>query len=168
MQGRTAGVSSRSIATEAGACLFLSPEWIDEVVASLRKSTRTDPYLKNILSAFTMRIVFVVQDLPDELREYYESDQAVIYARVEKGAIAKLKLAGELPGERYQMQVTCEYQLAQKIITGKASPVASFLKRRLLVEPVNFPQWPKYVPKARIAVNLLLKLARRIPATFAR
>ncbi len=170
MQSRVAGVSGadRTATTEAGGQAFLSPEWIDEVIAALRRTARTDPYFKNVLSRFTLGVVYVVRGLPAALRECYDGGQAVIFARVDKGQVTAVKLGAELPAERYHLLVKSDYRLAQQIVQGKASPVSSFLRRRLTVEAVDFHQWPKYVPKATIAANLIVKLAKRVPATFAR
>jgi len=153
---------------KSGVPPFLSPEWIDEVVAAVRRTTRTDPYYRNIFSRFTLGMVYVVRNLPPALRECYGSEQAVIFARVDKGQIKSVETGTELPEERHHLLVKSDYRVAQQIASGKTTPVNSFLRRKLIVQPVDFPQWPTYVPKARIAVNLIVKLAKNVPATYAR
>ena len=146
----------------------MSPEWIHAVARTLQSASKTNPYLKNLLSRFNLNLVYVVRKLPAQLRQSYGADQAVVLARVQKGAVAGVEVGAEMPSQPFHLVVTSDYKVARSMFLGQSSPVSSFMMRRLSVEPRDgfIAWWPKHVPKAIVTANMVLKVMRGVPTEF--
>lgn len=148
--------------------VFLSPDWVRVVARTLQSACKANPYLKNLVSRFNLNLVYVVRKLPAELKRSYGNDQAVFLARVHKGTVAGVEVAAEMPSQPYHLLVTSDYKVARSLFLGQSSPVASFMMRRLSVQPQDgfIEWWPKHVPKAIVTANMVLKVMRAVPTEF--
>lgn len=148
--------------------VFLSPDWIREVLRLVQCARRRNESFRRLAGSFTLKLAYVIQGLPAELRSYYEgADQAVIFVRLEKGAVRRFEISTQPPAEKVDFTIFSDYAVAKRIFQGELTPGSSFINRLLRVEPLNkIYRSPKFAARSIVAGNLILKFARRARTVF--
>ncbi len=148
--------------------LFLSPEWVRQVIRTVESAKQNDPALRARLSDYTVNVHYIVRNVPPHLRPWYGKDgQAEIFVELKKGSVRRVFIGRKPARARPDLIVTVEYKVARKLFLGQLSPAVSFINRRVKAEPVNgFRHWPKLAAKSIVTGSQVLKLARKVPTRF--
>jgi len=150
----------------SGQCLFLSPEWIHEVAAAVRRALGSDLYFRNLASMFTLRFACLVRDLPPELRQAYGAEVAVIVVNLQGGNVRKVEIRDEVPRDNIDLVITSDYRVAKGILLGRLSAPGSFLSGKVRVQPVNGLRRQLSIAKSLVTASEVVKIARQVPAAF--
>lgn len=148
--------------------VFLTPDWIREVLRLVQSARRQNESFRRLASRFTLKLAYVVQGLPRELRSYYQgADQAVIFVQLEKGAVRRFEISAHPPADKVDFTIFSDYSVAKRIFQGELAPGSSFINRLLRVEPLHkIYRNPKFAARSIVAGNLILKFARRARTVF--
>lgn len=148
--------------------VFLSPEWIREVLRLVQCARRHNESFRRLAREFSLKLAYVVTDLPKELQRYYDgSSQLVIFVQLDKGTVRRFEVRPELPGEECDFTVYTEYGVAKRIFQGDLTPGSSFINRLVRVEPLSkVYRRPKFAARSIVVGNLILKFARRARTVF--
>jgi len=167
--GRTP--SARGGEGESPACeahVFLSPEWIQDVVQAARVAGRTDVYFRNLAGDLSFRLIYTVRDIPDLLKKHYGGHgQVAIFVELQDGVVRESLVGEDLRERKIHLRITSNYQVARNLFVGKGGLMGSFLRGNLKVEPADgFHRWPQLATKSLLAAKVFLQLARKVPTTF--
>lgn len=148
--------------------LFLSPEWIHQVAKAVEAAKRSDQYFMNLVTDFSLTVLYLVPGLPRSLRRCYGgSDEAQIFVQLHKGTARRIELGGPPAGERVDVRVTVDYDIARRLFLGELSPAASIINRLIKAEPASgFRRWPVVAARSLVTANRILKTARTVPTVF--
>lgn len=148
--------------------VFLSPEWVHEVTRSVQSARRNNEDFKRVASQFSLSLSYLISDIPEELQQYYpERDRIAIFVQLEEGTVRRLHI-GPQPCEQADFTVASDYGLAKQIFQGDSNAVTCFMNGELSVEPLRrVYERPAFAAKSIVAGNLLLKIARQVPTSFA-
>lgn len=157
---------TESVPAEGG--VFLSPEWIRQVVDVVEEAKRQDPYLGGLVSQFNFRVLYVIEDLPRKVRSLYgRGSKIVVCVTLRNGAVANLKIGSRVPSLPADLIVTLKYDLAAKLFRGDVGVASTLLSGQVRPKPANgFTAWTKIAAKSLVAVPQVLKAARKIPTRF--
>lgn len=147
---------------------FLSPEWIHRVAQAVEAAKRNDQYFMNLVSGFSLSVLYLVRGLPRSLRRCYGgSSEAQIFVELHKGTARRIELGGPPAGERVDVRVTVDYDIARRLFLGELSPAASIIHGLIKAEPSSgFRRWPLVAAKSLVTANRILKTARTVPTSF--
>lgn len=155
--------------TESTEYLFLSPQWVHEVTKVVQSAHRTNEDFGKMASGFSLTLVYLIRSLPQHLRDMYgRHDRAVIFVKLDKGTIRKIRIGTELPKEDVDFTVASDYRTARDTFEGKLNAATSFINNVFQVEPMQrFYQQPRFAAKSIVAGNMILNIARNVPSAFA-
>lgn len=148
--------------------LFLTPEWIREVLRLVQAARRNNESFRLLTRGFTLNVAYVVQSLPEQLRAFYGgADQAVVFVQLEKGAVRRFEIGAHLPSQAVDFTISSDYRIAKRIFQGELTPGSSFINRLVHVEPLEkLSRRPKFAARAIVVGNLILKFARRAQTVY--
>lgn len=148
--------------------LFLSPEWIHQVAQAVEAAKRSDQYFMNLVTDFSLSVLYLVSGLPRSLRRCYGgAREAQIFVQLHKGTARRIELGGPPAGERVDVRVTVDYDIARRLFLGELSPAASIINGLIKAEPSSsFRRWPLVAAKSLVTANRILKTARTVPTVF--
>jgi len=147
--------------------LFLSPEWVHEVVRVIQAARSGDQRFSEMTHDFNLNLVYQITGLPHRLNETHGGAQLVISIQLNKGIVKKLQLGTEMPEGKRDFTVTTNYMAAQQMFLGEANPATAFIDRQIKVEPLRrVYQRPKFTARAIVTANALLKIARSVPTVY--
>ncbi len=157
-----------AIASPMNGYVFLTPDWIREVLRLVQCARRRNESFRRLASDFTLNLAYVIQGLPKDLRPYYQGcEQAVIFVQLEKGTVRRFQIGAHPPAEKVDFTVFSDYAVAKRIFQGELTPGSSFINRQLRVEPLHrVYRSPKFAARSIVAGNLILKFARRARTVF--
>jgi hypothetical protein len=163
----TAGPLSTAAAAPAAPALFLSPEWIHQVAQEVEAAKRTDPYFLNLVTNFSLTVLYSISGIPRSLRRCYGGDEAQIFVKLHKGTARRIEVGGPPAGERIDVRVTVDYDIARRLFLGELSPAASIINRLIKAEPSSgFRRWPLVAARGLVTANRVLRAARTVPTAF--
>lgn len=166
MKGKTSSSVSGPVPPAAQA-LFLSPGWIHQVAQAVEAAKRNDQYFMNLVTDFSLSVLYLVPGLPRSLRHFYGGSEARIFVHLHKGTARRIELGGPPAGERVDVRVTVDYDIARRLFLGELSPAASIINRLIKAEPASgFRRWPLVAAKSLVTANRILKTARTVPTVF--
>ena len=146
---------------------FLAPEWVREVARVVQGARKTDAEFKKLATGFSLRLLYLITDIPQELREVYSDSQVVVSVQLDRGTVRKLRIGAEPSEEKSDFTVTSDYGVARKIFTGEMNAATSFINRQFKVEPLRrLYRNPRFAAKSIVTGNAILKIARQVPTTF--
>jgi len=148
--------------------VFLSPEWIREVLRLVQCARRSNESFRRLATGFTLKVAYVIEDLPRELRGYYNgSEKAVVFVQLEKGTVRRFQISPEMPADAPDFTIFSNYKTAKRIFQGELTPGSSFIERLVRVEPLSkVYRKPKFAARSIVAGNLILKFARKARTVF--
>jgi hypothetical protein len=93
----------------------------------------------------------------------------VIFVRLHNGTVQKLGIGTRLPlGEKVDFTILSGYKEAKRIFTGETNPASAFVNRQIQVKPIReVYRRPRFTARSIVGGNLMLKVIRNIPTTFA-
>jgi hypothetical protein len=143
--------------------LFLSLEWMARIVAIIEG----DPKIRSKTSEFNLRIVYIVENLPQKLKELYDGDSVSIFAELDQGDIS-FTVEKEVPSEEtVDFTVTTDYEIAKKNFQGELDILATFVKRLIKIRPwYKISLNPVFTVKALSTVITILKATRDLPTNY--
>ncbi len=152
----------------AGGLVFLSPEWIHEVVAVLETAKQRDPYLSGLVADFTFKVAYVIEDAPLGLRSLCgNGGKMVVCAALQNGVVEDVKIGGRMPSHPVDLTVTIGYQVAEKLFRGEVGVASTLLGGDVRVRPQNgFGTWAKIAAKSLVTASQFLKTVRKVPTSF--
>ncbi len=81
------------LATPADGYIFLTPEWIREVLRLVQAARRSNESFRRLARNFSLNLMYVVEKLPGQLQTYYQgSDRATIFVELEKGVVRRFQI----------------------------------------------------------------------------
>jgi len=148
--------------------LFLSPEWVHQAAAAAQTARQTDREFAEMVSVFNLSLLYVITELPQELRNSENGDRLPIFVRLEKGGVRQLQIGADVPKEKIDFTVTSRYSVAKQIYTGQINVGTAFVNRMLDLEPMSkVYEDTKFTATSIVAGNRLIKIIRQIPTSFA-
>lgn len=147
---------------------FLSQEWVRKLVAAIEQAKSTDENLRSLASEFSLSVVYVVKDLPDELKKHYNSDEVMIYVELDRGVTKQFTIGTEIPaGKNPDFTVESTYDIAKKIFKGELTVASAFVRRQVKVKPLlKMYADPAFTAKSLMTFNVLLKVMGAVPTVF--
>ncbi|MFX1466612.1 MAG: hypothetical protein ACFFA5_09085 [Promethearchaeota archaeon] len=148
--------------------LFLSKLWIDKIVSAIEDARAIDPELMAKTSEFSLSVAYIVENLPQKIRELYESDKVVIYVEMDKGNLKQFNVSKEVPSEKVlDFIVTARYEIAKKNFQGELNLLSTFIKRLIKVSPWRkISTNPTFTIKSLSTMIELMKVMREVPTIF--
>jgi hypothetical protein len=149
------------------AVLFLSPEWIEEVVRVVRRGREQDMILRRASAHFSFRVQYEICGLPRELRAcHHGRDRATIAIELRRGIPVQVLTNPEQAIEP-EISVQCGYEVARGLLAGELSPGASFFNGLLEVKfSRSTPRRPNFLARSVTAAHQALRFARSVPVRF--
>jgi putative sterol carrier protein len=146
--------------------LFLSKDWIGKAVAAIERAKATDESVRKQASEFSLSIAYVIENIPEALKELYSSDRVIVYIELDKGELKRFKVDTGVK-EKTDFTVISDYEIAKKNFTGELNPVSTFIRRQIKIEPMRKVYAdPSFSAKALTTVNTLLKIIKEVPTVF--
>ena len=147
--------------------LFLSQEWIHEAARTAQAARQTDENFAELTSGFSLSLLYVITELPQELKTYYNSHHVAIFVQLEKGMVRELEVGIGIPEDKIDFTVTTRYGVAKQLYLAKTDPGTLFVNRELSVEPMSrVYEDPKFSANCIVIANRMLKLTRQVPTVF--
>jgi len=148
--------------------LFLSKEWMDKIVSAIEDARAIDPELMAKTSEFSLSVAYVVENLPEKLKDLYKSDKVVIYVEMEKGNLKQFNVGTEMPNEKFtDFFVTTKYEIARKNFQGELNLLSTFIKRLVKVSPWRkISMNPMFTIKSLATMIALMKVMREVPTIY--
>ena len=148
--------------------LFLSREWFEQVVAAVEDAKRADPYFRGLVTGISLKVAYVVTDLPPNLDDSHSgSNQMVIHVVFRRGQVDQVRWTDQLGSEPTDLAVTAKYRVAARLFRGEIGAVSTLLGGRVKAKPVNgFRGWSKVSANSLVAATKVLKAARKVPTAF--
>lgn len=144
--------------------LFLSKEWVSKAVAEIEWAKKHDEELRRKTAEFTLRVVYVVHGIPDELRRIYGSDSLAIFIGLDRGRLTEFRVAEARPGGEYKdvdYTIRSSYDVVKKIFRGDMTVVEAYMNREVKVEPFRKLYLnPRFTAKSITVVSMLLRILR--------
>jgi len=143
--------------------LFMTPEWMTKFVTIIEEN----PEIRSKTSEFNLSIIYIVENLPRELRELYGSDSVYIYAELDQGSISFTVEKEVVSEETVDFIVTADYEIAKKNFQGELDMLSTFIKRLIKIRPWHkISLNPVFTIKALVAVTAMLKAMRTVPTRY--
>lgn len=147
--------------------LFLSPEWVHEAVKMIQAERSTDRDFAKQTRDFSLRLIYVVTELPDKLRSNDSGPRLVVMIELERGVVRDLWVGTDIPDGKSDFTVTTSYETAKQMFLGKANPATTFVDGNIKVEPLRrVYQRPRFTARAIVTANAMLRIARRLATDF--
>ena len=147
--------------------IFLSSEWVHEMTRVVQAARSTDKDFGELTRGFSLSLVYLISELPQELREMHDGSRLVILVQLDQGAVKKLWLGTEVPVKKKDFTVSSTYDLAKRIFLGEINPATAFIDRKIKVDPMRRVYLrPRFTAKAIVTGNKLIKIARQVPTSF--
>lgn len=148
--------------------VFLSPEWIHRVAQAVESAKRADQYFMNLVTDFSLKVLYLVPGIPRTLRRWYGGGHAAqIFVQLHRGTARRIELGAVPDGEHVDVRVTVDYEIARRLFLGELSPAATIINRQIKAEPSgHFRRWPVVAAKSLVTANRILKTARCVPTVF--
>lgn len=148
--------------------LFLSKAWMDKIVSAIEDARAIDPELMAKTSEFSLSVAYVVENLPQKLKDLYKSDKVVIYVEMEKGNLKQFNVGKEMPNEKFtDFIVTTNYEIAKKNFQGELNLLSTFIKRLVKVSPWRkISMNPTFTIKSLATMLALMKVMREVPTRY--
>jgi hypothetical protein len=84
------------------------------------------------------------------------------------GVVEDLKIGSRIPSHSVDLIVTVRYGVAEKLFRGEIGVASTLLGGEIRARPVNgFAAWTKVAAKSLVAASQFLKIARKVPTSFA-
>jgi hypothetical protein len=149
--------------------MFLSPEWVHQVVAAVEEAKARDPYLRGLVGEFTFKVAYVIEDAPRCVRSLYgNGSKVVVCVSLRNGVVEDFKAGSRAPSHPVDLIVTLPYGIAEKLFRGEIGVASTILGGGVRVKPVNgFAAWTKMAAKSLVSASQVLKTARTVPTTFS-
>ncbi len=143
--------------------LFLTPEWMTKFVTIIEN----DLEIRSKTSEFNLSIIYIIENLPQKLRELYDGDSVSIYAELDQGDI-NFTVTKEVPSEEtVDFIVTTDYEIAKKNFQGELNLLSTFIKRLIKVSPWRkISLNPAFTVKALSTVIAILKAIKKLPTVY--
>jgi len=148
--------------------VFLSKDWIHEVVRAIEKAKEEDESFRSLTCDFSLSLAYVIRDIPQRLRDRYGRDEVVIFVELVEGFLRKLMVGVELPAERdVDFTIKSSYGVAKRIFLGELKPATAFIRRKVKVEPfMRLYRDPAFTAKSIVIINAIMKIIKDIPTAF--
>jgi putative sterol carrier protein len=153
---------------EAERCDFLSEEWVRRVVAAIEHAKLKDEKIRKLASEFSLRVTYVVENLPESLRKKYGNDKVKIYVELDKGKTKRFMVGREVPADDSpDFTVISDYEIAKKIFKEELTVASAFVKRYIRVKPLmRLYANPSFTAKSLTTFNALLQVMGKVPTRF--
>ena len=148
--------------------VFLTLEWIHRAAEAVQSARQTDAYLKHLLADYSLRVTYIVGDLPDWMRRRYEGAcQAVVCVRLHRGSVREIRLAGTKTSNEADLVVNLSFDTAKNLFLGELSPARAILNRQVTAKPAaGFRRWPMIAAHSLVTASIVLKAVRKVPTVF--
>ena len=148
--------------------VFLSPEWIRQVIEATESAKMDDPYFRELVADFTMNVKYVVRDLPGELRaQYGGKSRMVMFVALDRGSVRQIHFGRRPANQEVHLEVASDYETAKRLFLRECSPARVFLNRGVTAKPVGgFRHWSKVNANSLLTASRLLRMARKVPTVF--
>lgn len=148
--------------------VFLSPQWVQEASRTIQSAKRTDEYLGKMASRLNLGLVYIITDLPTELRHSIGESKMVIFVRLKKGAVQRLEIGTTVPkDEKIDFTILSDYQQAKSILLGETNPANAFVRRQIQVMPLKeVYRRPRFTAECIVGGNQMIQIIRKIPTIF--
>lgn len=147
---------------------FLSQEWVRNVVAAVERAKSKDEKIRKMASEFSLKVVYIIENLPEFLRKKYMSDKVQIYVELDGGKTKRFMVGKEvLVKDSPDFTVISDYKIAEKIFKGELTVASAFVKRHIKVKPLmRLYTNPAFTAKSLATFNLLLEVMSKVPTKF--
>ncbi len=140
--------------------LFPSPAWAEAYCSELN---RYEPYKRAAATWRAGSILFLVRDLPEELRRAYGSAVVGFVLDLHEGACRSYEWVTDPSRAEANFIISASYRDWVDVVTGRVHPVAALMAGRLKVEKGDVATLIRY---AQAAVAMV-EAAKRVPTRFA-
>ena len=149
-------------------CDFLSEEWVRKVVAAIEHAKLEDEKIRKLASGFSLRVIYIVENLPETLRKKYGKDKVKIYVELDKGKTKRFMVGREVPRDGSpDFTVISDYEIAKKIFKEELTVASAFIKRYIRVKPLmHLYTNPSFTAKSLTTFNVLLRVMEKVPTRF--
>ena len=148
--------------------LFLSKVWIEKIINAIEDARALDPELMAKTSEFSLSVAYVIENLPQKLRDLYENEKVVIYVEMDKGNLTQFNVSKKMPSEKLtDFIVTAKYEIAKKNFLGELNLLSTFIKRLVKVSPWRkISTNPTFTIKSLSTMIEVLKVMRTVPTVY--
>ena len=161
-------MASDTLQAEAAKYVFLTPEWIYRAAEVIESAKQADVYFKNLLADYSLRVTYIIRDIPDWMTDRYEGgSQAVVRVRLHRGAVQAIRLGNAKTSDEADLVVNLSYETAKSLFLRELSPARAILSRDVRAEPAaGFRRWPKIAAHSLVTAGRVLRTVRRVPTVF--
>jgi putative sterol carrier protein len=156
--------------SERKGLLFLSKEWVSKAIAEIEKAKKYNEEVRRKTSEFTVKIAYIVTDIPNILGELYDSKDIVIFIGLDEGRLTEFKVEGDIPSnmvEGVDYTIESDYETLKKIFMGKINVVSAYINKLVKIRPLHKLYInPRFTAKSLTTVSLLLNILRENMDTF--
>jgi hypothetical protein len=154
---------------QAAPFLFLAPAWVEEVFRLAHAASVEDARFRDYASRFTCDIEYLIEGIPEKLREHYGgSSQVAVRVTVRKGCLRGSATGGGKPLAGANLRLISSYQTAERLYLGKTRILPAYLRGQLKVEHTpQFRQWPDLATRGLLAAGIFVNIARKVPTLVA-
>ena len=148
--------------------LFLSQEWVHQAAATAQQARQTDKEFGQMVSGFNLSLLYIITELPQQLKNLYKTERLQVFVRLEKGGVRQLDVGADGLAEKADFTVTSKYNVARRIYQREINPGTAFVNQMLQVKPFEkVYDDPKFTANSIVAGNKLIKIISQIPTAFA-
>ncbi len=137
-------------------------------MAAIERAKAEDEKVREMASEFTLKVVYVIENLPEHLRKKYGSDKVQIYVELDRGKTKRFVVGKDLPVKNSpDFTVISDYKVAERIFKGELTVASAFVKRHIKVRPLmKLYANPAFTAKSLATFNLLLEVMSKVPTRF--
>lgn len=138
------------------------------MVRAIENAKATDEEFRKLTEGFSLKVAYVIGDLPPKLREQHNSGEVVIFVELAEGAMRGLAVGTRVPDDKKpDFTVRSDYAMAKKIFLGEINPATAFIKRQFKAEPFRkLYMDPAFTAKSIVTANAILRVIKDIPTAF--
>lgn len=168
MKLRTTTTAAKLLPGGEASPLFLSPRWVYAVADQVEAAKRADQYFMNLVTDFSLRVLYVIEGIPRSLRRYYGGRKlAQIFVDLYRGRARRIEVGPAASAQPADVRVTVPYEIARQLFLGQLSPAVTIINGKIKAEPAaEFRRWPMLAAKGLVTANRILKTARKVPTAF--
>lgn len=168
MKRLTTGTAAGVLPAKGELALFLSPRWIYAVAEEIEAAKRADQYFMNLVTDFSLRVLYLIEGIPRTLRRFYGGRaQAQIFVDLHRGKVRRIEVGPAASEGPVDVRVTVPYEIALRLFLGELSPAVTIINGKVKAEPAaEFRRWPLVAAKGLVTANRILKTARKVPTAF--
>ncbi len=139
--------------------LFPSPEWAEAYCRALNES---ESYRKAAATWRAGSILFIVRELPEQLKSRYGSDSVGFILDLHEGVCRGARWTTEPDPAMAPFVISARYRDWVDVVTGKVHPVTALMTMKLRVEKGDIGVLLRYA-QAAIA---MVEAAKNVPSQF--